>query len=1343
MATTHAHSRVVTVLGMHRGGTSASMRSLMALGVEVGSDLLPPGPAENPRGFFEDAPLLAVSERVLEVLGLRWDSTRLIPDEAFAHPGLDALELEAARSIRTRFAGIPVWGFKNPRTARLLPFWRRVFARVDRRDAYLIVLRNPISVARSLAARNAMGARRASLLWLLHMTDAVIHTRGAVRVCLDYDALLDAPEQQLDRLARGLALTPPKADPGAVRALIDDFLSDDLRSTRFEAPDLPLDESISALAVRAYELLRRSALDDDAPSQAGLQRSFGQIRARLRELEPLLVETDDLEERRLALEGEVARQGDRIHALQLARRDDEQAIADRTSSLAERERELTAAAQRIDALVGDARARADHERTRAETWQAKTVEARSEAAAARAELGLERGRSGVLRAELQAERDRAEALGDELAAEQDRSAVLRAELEIARHQAGLHLDALARARAEAASIRAEVQRANAELGEMRALVRRTRDEAETAEQQRAELEARRATAEARAEGALAQATTLRRELEQRSVELERRDAAEAAQGEAVVDWLHAHAGHLARQLVDATAAFGETRTWKTVASLQRLAARLRGRPFIDGHAQLARLTGELYRQAGRNENDARHLAVLTDEVRRTLIALTSGEIFRLARAGARAAWAIRGRSRTDGPLELLRHRSSELLFHLQHLEHAPFETAGPPPPALLEPARIARTVDVVVPVYESREVTLRCLRAVLEGRNVTPFELIVVDDGSRDRRLHRALDELAREGRITLLRNASNLGFPATANRGMAQHPDRDVVLLNSDTLVHGDWLDRLRAHAVSDWKVATVTPLSNNAEICSYPALCRSDALPEADELADLDAVASRANAGRAVRLPTGVGFCLYVRRTALRDVGDFDAERFARGYGEENDFCLRARDRGYQHVLAADVFVGHEGGTSFAASRQALIERAMQTLDRLHPGYHAEIQAFIEADPVRSVRRRLDAERLGVSAPSVLLVSHAQGGGTERHVRELAGHLEDGSTPVLLLQPEPPGRVRLSRPGRPPAENLVFDPSSELDALVDTLRQLRVRHVHLHHTLGMDDAIRRVPELLGVDYDVTLHDYISVCPRVHLVDDRETFCGLPESDDCEACVKRSGSVAGFEVDVAAWRAAHIDLLTRARRVIVPSEDVMRRLDAHLPDLRWLVRRHPERYQPGAVRAARPARLGRRRVAVLGAIGPHKGSAVLVACAADAAQRNLPLEFRVVGFTDRDEELRATGRVHVSGPYEDTDLPRLIARARCHLAFFPAVWPETHCYTLSAAFENRLYPVAFDLGAVADRIRGLGWGGLLPMETSAAAVNDYLLAVDPPSFPASCAAERLDVVYDDFLRDYYDGLSL
>lgn len=263
-------------------------------------------------------------------------------------------------------------------------------------------------------------------------------------------------------------------------------------------------------------------------------------------------------------------------------------------------------------------------------------------------------------------------------------------------------------------------------------------------------------------------------------------------------------------------------------------------------------------------------------------------------------------------------------------------------------------IDVIIPAYRGIAETRRCLESVLCARVRTPHEVVVIDDQSPEPALSAWLREVSAGGRFTLLVHERNRGFVASANEGMGLHPDRDVVLLNSDTEVADGWLDRIAACAARDPRTGTVTPFSNNATICSYPRFAQPNPLPEGMTPARLDAAFARANAGQAVEIPTAVGFCMFISRRCLDEVGGFDEASFGRGYGEEVDFCMRAARAGWRHWLAADTFVFHEGEVSFGGGAQEIRDRAQAIVDERYPEFQARVRDFLAADPPRPFRER-----------------------------------------------------------------------------------------------------------------------------------------------------------------------------------------------------------------------------------------------------------------------------------------------------------------------------------------------------------------------------------------------------
>jgi GT2 family glycosyltransferase len=632
-----------------------------------------------------------------------------------------------------------------------------------------------------------------------------------------------------------------------------------------------------------------------------------------------------------------------------------------------------------------------------------------------------------------------------------------------------------------------------------------------------------------------------------------------------------------------------------------------------------------------------------------------------------------------------------------------------PKRARLASSRRAASIDVLIPVYGGLQETLACIDSVLatiEDRG----RVIVIDDATEDAKLAAALDDLATAGRIMLLRNEKNLGFVGSVNRALALPSSHDIVLLNSDTRVFGDWLQRLGATAYGASRVGTVTPFSNDGSIASYPRAFGSPIDPE--QAAALDKLAAWTHPGSSVEIPVGVGFCLYIRNDCLKDVGELDASVFGKGYGEESDFCLRARQRGWSHRIAADVFVYHASARSFGARRAALLDRSQRLLNLRYPGYDRLITDFLTQDPLHPLRRRLDERRLSsFEGRFVLLVTLALEGGVERFVTERSQRIREQGLFPLVLNPSKPGDARFCELSTDAldAPNLRYEIPAELPELASMLKCLSIDAIEIQHFLDLDARVIDTVRALGVPYEVVIHDYSWICPRVTLIDGSGRYCGEPAVSVCKSCVRKNGSRLGKALSVPALRARSSAWLGEGRRVVAPSADTASRLKKYFPALDIEVRPHAPSFAPPPQVAASP-RAKTVRVGLIGAIGGHKGYQVLLGCARDAATRRLPLEFVVIGYTENDKPLLKTGKVFITGRYSEIEAPHLLRRERPDIVFLPSVWPETWCYTLDYAMAAGLPVVSFDLGAIAERLRAAGRGILLPLDSSSRHINDRLL---------------------------------
>ncbi|WP_417451980.1 glycosyltransferase [Kordiimonas sp.] len=639
-------------------------------------------------------------------------------------------------------------------------------------------------------------------------------------------------------------------------------------------------------------------------------------------------------------------------------------------------------------------------------------------------------------------------------------------------------------------------------------------------------------------------------------------------------------------------------------------------------------------------------------------------------------------------------------------------------------------IDIIMPVYRGYAETLRALVSVLCAQNKTSANLIVIDDESPQPELSAELVKLADKGLFTLLRNNNNKGFVGTVNRGMALNPSRDVVLLNADTEVYDFWLDRLLAHAQANPDVATITPLSNNATICSYPETLKNNHFKLESEGAALARAAYAANKGELIDVPTGVGFCFYIRRATLDAIGSFDEETFKRGYGEENDFCVRARQAGWRNSLATDIYVTHHGEVSFAEDAKSLQAAGLKALSAKHPGYMADVHAYIARDASARSRARLDAMRLKQAMGNVaLFISHDWGGGIEKNLQELKSDLAKSGIGVVVLR----SVKHMTEYVTFDARDGFFTPNlkelhvhADFEFLQQIIGILSPQFIHIHSLVAFTDAARaQVMDLVcraAVPYYFTFHDYAPLCAHGQFVTPAGDYCGEPGPEGCKACVAKYPPVNGW-VDIDTYQSRYGDFIRGANRVFAPSRDAAARANGFLGEAKCETVPHREYADLGPPAKSKPGNPGSTRnlrLAFIGAVGPHKGRAVMESCARDAWARDLKIAYRLFGYSDTGSGGIET--LTIMGKYDDDAVCADMLRTyRPDYLMLLSIWPETYSYALSVAFRLNIPPVVFDIGAPAERIRDAGLGLVIPQEWKnfPDKVNDFLLATPPVKLTA------------------------
>ncbi len=318
-------------------------------------------------------------------------------------------------------------------------------------------------------------------------------------------------------------------------------------------------------------------------------------------------------------------------------------------------------------------------------------------------------------------------------------------------------------------------------------------------------------------------------------------------------------------------------------------------------------------------------------------------------------------------------------------------------------ARVAAaSVDIAIPVHDAFEHFERCLASVRD-HSEAHHRIVLIDDASADVRVWRLMQRVAADDpRVELRRNADNEGYLRTVNAAI-KDSRRDLILLNSDTIVGPGWIDRLAAGAYSDPTVGIACPVSDNATLLTVVE-------PERIESFDAGSLArsvEAASSGGYPRLPTAVGFCMYLKRAALNALQDFDPA-FDPGYGEEDDFSMRAWHQGWSIVACPDVLVRHAGGSSFGGSPQTRRRRELHAriLRGRWPQFERVVREWWRDWPLREQSCRL---RAGTEddLPRVLHVLHRlrRLGGTELHTLSIAQSLSRRYRSTLIATEPLPG--------------------------------------------------------------------------------------------------------------------------------------------------------------------------------------------------------------------------------------------------------------------------------------------------------------------------------------------------
>lgn len=630
-------------------------------------------------------------------------------------------------------------------------------------------------------------------------------------------------------------------------------------------------------------------------------------------------------------------------------------------------------------------------------------------------------------------------------------------------------------------------------------------------------------------------------------------------------------------------------------------------------------------------------------------------------------------------------------------------------------------IDIIIPIYNAFNDLVTCIDSVKAHTNLNCHRLILINDASTDSRIAPYLDSLSEEN-IMVIHNTENCGFSHNINKGI-RLSDKDVILLNSDTIVTDRWIEKILACAYSNEKIGTVTPLSNNATLCSVPDFCKENSLPEGISLNEYANLIESISLKKYPVIPVANGFCMFIKRCVFHDIGLFDAETFGRGYGEENDFCYRAQQAGYFHVMCDDTYIYHSGTESFESDeKRKYIKTHEKILDQRYPEQMRAVRIHCHDNPNCAVFEniRLNTALKNGHKNILYLVqadfrkdSHDNIGGTQLHVKDLCENLRYKENIFVVARNSNYLNLTIyindeeyylkfyigETPEFPIFRNRDF-------ALLygKILDYCQIDIVHIHHTLGLSLELFYQARERQIPVVTTLHDYYVICPTIKLLNKEDQFCkGIADEAMCHSCLHSRCGIYPKTDYIRIWRREYLKALEMTECIFVPSQAAREIISEYFPSLtsKMVVITHGSAPVPHLKdENGKDSSLSSTfNVAFIGGISTAKGSY----CSSQLVKNGPPdIKWHLFGIFGHND-LSVVNRPNFikTGSYQREELPALLENYKIDVICILPIWPETFCYTLSEAVLCGVPVIATDIGALGERVKELQCGWLVPYHAS------------------------------------------
>ena len=643
-------------------------------------------------------------------------------------------------------------------------------------------------------------------------------------------------------------------------------------------------------------------------------------------------------------------------------------------------------------------------------------------------------------------------------------------------------------------------------------------------------------------------------------------------------------------------------------------------------------------------------------------------------------------------------------------------------------------IAILMPIYNGITETIEAIESILANYqnnyadSSLTIRLILGLDNPTNHQMKEDIEEKYQENsQIDIIINDSNLGFIQNCNQMFDRvEQDEEIILINSDVICpNKNWIRELIDVSEISNKIATVTPMSNCASIFSFPFPNHDNAFVTPDHVEEVnEALDSKID--KILMVPSCHGFCVLIRKTRLPFQLRLDPV-FGKGYGEENDLSMKIKMTGLKNVACPSVFIYHHESISFSGDKTPLLQKNLKLLGERYPSYHEDVQHWIAKDLLIQYRNDAIKRMLGSKIDgqkTIVHISHSRGGGTQKYIEDIISQNKDYNHVIIASSKKLAERCTLSIATIENNELLSqlklkineVDINNEFQWLQSLCI---VERIIIHSLIDFAHPSETLGFLLELDCarEIIIHDYEWISPNQNLLDKDMKVVPVRQSetlfslDRIDKKILFSESLKQHQIERQYF------LLSKSNK-ICPSEVAHKLVRECYPKinnvfvkyhdssgnhLETAINKSLDRLQTDGV-----------KLAIIGAIGSNKGFKLLCEIARNIFINKNRIEMVVIGYTADDNRLTSLNpNVIVTGKYNGKEeLERLLDIYKPNSSLFLSPWPETYSYTLSIAFEYRLWPFVLNYGAIAERVVKSKFGDILLSE----APNDIIKQIEQRS---------------------------